>query len=62
MTSRALFLSGLLVIVLALSIYMLYRSRDRAQLLKMVLTTKLLWSIIGAIVLLYLILSGRLKL
>ncbi len=62
MTATALTLSLLLVGVIAASGYMLYRSKERPHLLRMVLTTKLVWSIIGAIALLYLILSGKLSL
>ena len=57
-----IFLSALLVIVLAMSAFLVYRAKDRPRHLRMVLYTKLVWSIIGSIVLLWLILSGRLTL
>lgn len=56
------FLSALLVIVVAASAFLIYRAKDRPKHLRMVLFTKLGWSIIGALFLLWLILSGRLTL
>lgn len=53
---------GLLVLVVASSTWMIYRAKDRPKEMRMMLYTKLGWTIVGAITLLWLILSGRVKL
>ena len=54
------FLSVVLVVVAATSAYLVHRAKDRPRQLRMVLYTKLGWSILGAVILLWLILSGKL--
>lgn len=57
-----LLLCVLLVLVIAGSVFMLYRAKDKPRQLRMVLYTKLGWAMLGAVTLLWLILSGRLDL
>lgn len=57
-----LLLCVLLVLVIAGSVFMLYRAKDKPRQLRMVLYTKLGWTMLGAVTLLWLILSGRLVL
>lgn len=57
-----LFLGFLMVLVIVASVFMLYRAKDKPARLRMVLYTKLGWAMLGAVTLLWLILSGRLVL
>ena len=57
-----LLLCVLLILVIAGSVFMLYRAKDKPARLRMVLYTKLGWAMLGAVTLLWLILSGRLVL
>lgn len=57
-----LFLGFLMVLVIVASVFMLYRAKDKPRQLRMVLYTKLGWTMLGAVTLLWLILSGRLVL
>lgn len=57
-----LLLCVLLVLVIAGSVFMLYRAKDKPGQLRLVLYTKLGWAMLGAVTMLWLILSGRLVL
>lgn len=62
MSSTAILVTALLGVVILGNLYIFRRAAKKEGWLRIQLFTKLGWSLLGAIVLLWLILSGRLEL
>ncbi|MBX2974469.1 MAG: hypothetical protein KF797_15335 [Flavobacteriales bacterium] len=62
MSSTAILVTALLCVVVLGNLYLFRRAAKKEGWLRIQLFTKLSWSLLGAIVLLWLILSGRLEL